>query len=159
MMDILFFKYLYDIYSNSYDLYDSYDSYFPDCFLFHSLLLTSTHNQGMIISRAIMAKTLSDFFEREYSRLQQIGTILDGDSSTILTRRRSIKRTAYDPLTSSSQVRQYALRRSSSSSIEAAPKKPVLDLPSDVTEAQYCLLEQIMGQLQQGIRQMTGKSK
>ena len=105
-----------------------------------------------------MAKTLSDFFEREYSRLQQIGTILDGDPSAILTRRRSIKRTTYDPLAASSQVRQYALRRSTSSSIETAPKKPVLDLPSDVTEAQYCILENIIGQLQPKIRQMTGKS-
>lgn len=104
-----------------------------------------------------MAKTLSDFFEREYGRLQQIGTIIDGDPSAILTRRRSIKRTALDPLATSSQAHSYSLRNTPSS-IETVPKKPVLDLPTDVTVEQYCMLEMIMGRIQKGIRQVSGKN-
>ncbi|KAK8802881.1 hypothetical protein WA171_006552 [Blastocystis sp. BT1] len=103
----------------------------------------------------IMAKTLSDFFEREYARIQQIGSILDSDPSTILTRRRSIKRTAYDSYGLSSQYRQYALRRSGS--VDPIPKKPVSDLPSDLNEAQYCELEKILRRIQDGLHQVVKK--
>lgn len=102
-----------------------------------------------------MAKTLSDFFEREYSRIQQMGSILDSDPSTILTRRRSIKRTAYDSYGLSSQYRQYALRRSGS--VDPLPKKPVSDLPSDLTEAQYCELERILRRIQGGLHRVAKK--
>lgn len=74
---------------------------------------------------------------------------------TILTRRRSIKRTAYDSYGLSSQYRQYALRRSGS--VDPIPKKPVSDLPSDLNEAQYCELEKILRRIQDGLHQVVKK--
>lgn len=102
-----------------------------------------------------MAKTLSDFFEREYARIQQIGSILDSDPSTILTRRRSIKRTAYDSYGLSSQYRQYALRRTGS--VDPIPKKPVHELPTDLSEAQYYELERILRRIKDGLHQVVKK--
>ena len=111
---------------------------------------------GPLTDRAIMARTLSEYFEKEYSRIQQAGTMLDGDPSTILTRRRSIKRTMYDSYGASTQYRQYALRRSGS--IDPLPKKPVVDLPSDLSEGQYVELERILETLQKKMHRMAKKN-
>lgn len=109
-----------------------------------------------VTGRAIMARTVSEYFEKEYARIQQAGTLLDGDPSTILTRRRSIKRTMYDSYGASTQYRQYALRRSGS--IDPLPKKPVVDLPPDLSEGQYAELERILETLQMKMHRMAKKN-
>lgn len=96
---------------------------------------------------AIMAVTLSQLFEREFEQLQRLGSVLESDPSTILTRRRSIKRNAFEMYPATVSGRQYSLRRSGS--VELQKKKPCLDLPSDVEPYQYSALEMILSRLQQ----------
>ena len=92
---------------------------------------------------AIMANTLSTYFEKEYQQLHRFDSVLDADASTMVTRRRSTKRIGDQLLLSG--LRKYSLR--GSGFVDAGHKKNSFDLPGDIEPYQYHALEVVMKRL------------
>lgn len=104
---------------------------------------------------AIMANSLSAFFERELKQVQQIENVFDLDTMMV-TRRRSTKRQG-DNIAIGNLQKKYSLR--GSGFIDVGQKKMNLDLPGDVEPYQYHALEVFMKRLQGSIKKNPEQSK
>ena len=95
---------------------------------------------------AVMAHTLSDYFERERLHMSELVAV-EGDANTITTRRRSIKRSAgVEAAGGGAMARQYALRKSGSVNGHV---KANSELPGDVAPYQYNALEFVLSRLKE----------
>lgn len=95
---------------------------------------------------AVMAHTLSDYFERERLHMSELVAV-EGDANTITTRRRSIKRSAgVEAASGGAMARQYALRKSGSVNGHV---KANSELPGDVAPYQYNALEFVLSRLKE----------
>ena len=105
---------------------------------------------------AIMAKTLSDYFEREYAHMNEMVMLESGDVNTITTRRRSFKRSVgYESGGGTLAVRPYALRKSGSVDSHV---KVVSNLPADVLPYQYNALEYVLNRFNEKREKMHSSS-
>lgn len=105
---------------------------------------------------AIMAKTLSDYFEREYAHMNEMMMLDSGDVNTITTRRRSFKRSmGYESGGGALAVRPYALRKSGSVDSHV---KVVSNLPADVLPYQYNALEYVLNRFNEKREKMHSSS-
>ena len=95
---------------------------------------------------AVMAHTLSDYFERERLHMSELVAV-EGDANTITTRRRSIKRSAgVEAAGGGAMARQYALRKSGSVNGHVRANS---ELPGDVAPYQYNALEFVLSRLKE----------
>lgn len=97
---------------------------------------------------AIMANALITYFDKEFKQLQRLESVLDPDSSAIITRRRSTKRIGESIMMGSLQ-KKYSLR--GSGFVEVGQKKVHSDLPGDVEPYQYRALEVFIKRMQQSL--------